>query len=59
MKSGLPENQGFIVKASIKLASGRYTQSIWLITTDFVPYGGKCTVKHSSSFGKFFIVMFH
>lgn len=55
LKAGLQQNQGYIVEANILLQSGRLSKSIWIINTDFLPYGGSCSTSKSRHFGLYYI----
>ncbi|CAC5378675.1 PKD1L2 [Mytilus coruscus] len=50
MKAGLAQNQGYIIEATITLLGGRLSKSMWIVTTDYLPYGGSCRVERSSHF---------
>ncbi|XP_071131781.1 polycystin-1-like protein 2 [Mytilus edulis] len=51
MKAGLAQNQGYIIEATITLPGGRLSKSMWIVTTDYLSYGGSCRVERSSHFG--------
>ncbi|CAG2242452.1 PKD1L2 [Mytilus edulis] len=50
MKAGLAQNQGYIIEATITLPGGRLSKSMWIVTTDYLPYGGSCRVERSTHF---------
>ena len=52
MKAGLAQNQGYIIEATITLPGGRLSKSMWIVTTDYFPYGGSCRVERSTHFGE-------
>ncbi|CAG2234855.1 PKD1L2 [Mytilus edulis] len=38
------ESTGYLIEAFMKLASGAISTSVWVVTTNILPYGGSCEV---------------
>ena len=50
----LNANTGYIIEAVLELSTKEVTTAIWIVTTNILPYGGKCQIE-SSHWGDYIV----
>jgi len=51
----LNANTGYIIEAVLELSTKEVTTAIWIVTTNILPYGGKCQIE-SSHWGDYIVI---